>query len=413
MLSKKTKKRILRFPHDFLWGTATAAHQVEGGNYNDWSEWEQSGGRLDVLRDKKLDVEDFISGRACDSYNHWEEDLKLVKDLNCKAYRFSIEWSRIEPEEGVWNEKEIRHYREILRSLRKKNIKSFVTLWHWTNPVWAVKDGGWGDKKIVKRFGSFVEKIVDELGSEIDFFVTLNEPLMHIAHGYWTGKFPPNHKKDIFGSIKVFNNLVGAHRLAYKIIHKNIENAKVGLAMTSGYFHAAHKYCLIEKIIVKIAHYFRNEIFIRKTKGAHDFIGVNYYHHDRIVFYPPFKKNKNKIVSDFGWEIYPEGIYYVLKNYARYKKPIYILENGVADRDDHLRKDFIGDHLKYVYKALRDGVDVRGYFYWSLLDNFEWADGYGMKFGLYEVNRKNFTRKARPSADYYKEVCKNNGIEVD
>lgn len=408
--TKQFSDNFLAFPRGFLWGTATAAHQVEGYAHNDWSEWEQSEARLRDLKARNLKIEDFVSGKACDSYNRWREDLDLVQELGCNAYRFSLEWSRLEPEEGSWNMAEMERYKTILKEMRQRGIRSFVTLWHWTNPVWVAKEGGWANRKIVERFERFAGFVAEHLGEHIDFWVTLNEPLMHIAHGYFTGKFPPNRKKDLFGSLKVLNNLANAHKSAYRAIHGRFPEAQVSIAMTSGYFSSAHKNNPIERLIVAIAHYLRNELFVRRIAGHYDYLGVNYYHHDRIVWYPPFKKNLNERVSDFGWEIYPEGIYHVLKNYGKYGKPIYILENGVADREDKLRKDFIIDHLKHVHRAIGEGADVRGYFYWSLLDNFEWADGYGMKFGLFAVDSRTCERTKRPSADTYSSICEGNGL---
>jgi len=410
--TRANNDKFLKFPEGFLWGTATSSHQVEGNNHNDWSEWEHSEARTRELEAKSLKLDDYISGQACDSYKRWEEDLKLVEELHCNAYRFSLEWSRIEPEEGKWDMAEVEHYKEILKMMREKNIKSFVTLWHWTNPVWVAQAGGWADKRVIKRFSKFTEFIIKELGEYVDFWVTLNEPLMHIAHGYLTGKFPPGHKGDLLGSVKVFSNLIVAHKESYTAIHRIYPEAKVSTAMTSGYFSPANEKNLIENGIVKAAHFLRNEWFVKKIAGYYDYLGVNYYHHDRIIWYPPFKKNLNAKVSDFGWEIYPEGIYHVLKNYQKYGKPIYVLENGIADRDDKQRKDFISDHLKYIHQAIEEGVIVRGYFYWSLLDNFEWANGYEMKFGLYKVDREACARTKRASAEVYGEICKNNGFRA-
>jgi len=405
--------KTLKFPPGFLWGASTSAHQVEGGNKNDWSEWEKSELRIKNLELKGLNPDDFISGRACDSYNRYEEDFDLCVKMNNNAHRLGIEWSRVEPEEGRFNMEAIEHYRKVLSALKARNIKTVVTLWHWSNPLWLAEKGGWTNKHVSEYFSRYVELIVKELGQYIDYWVVLNEPFVHIGHGYLTGKFPPNNKLSLAKIPELLNNLVNAHKKAYDIIHKNIKNAEVSLTFLTGYVEPARKWCPVEWLLAKIMSYIRNDYFFKKIKGHFDFIGVDYYHHDRIVFYPPFVRNKNKLVSDFGWEIYPEGIYHVLKGYAKYKKPILILENGVADAKDQYRKDFIVDHLKWVHKAISEGADVRGYFHWSLLDNFEWADGYGMKFGLHEVDRKTFKRTPRPSARVYGEICRRNGIEVN
>lgn len=288
-----------------------------------------------------------------------------------------------------------------------------VTLWHWPNPLWLARMGGWSNKKVVDYFGCFTELVVKELGEHVDYWITLNEPMMHVAHGYITGKFPPNKKWNLFGIIKPFNNLTAAHRRSYEIIHKKYPEAQVSIAMTSGFIEPANKYNLIEWLIAKAGDYFRNHWYLRKIAGHFDFIGVNYYHHDRIVWYPPFKKNLNEKINDRGWEIYPSGLYHVLVNYKKYHKPVIITENGTADADDEHRAEFIKEHLYYLHQAIEAGVDARGYFYWSLLDNFEWAEGFWPKFGLIAVDRKTFERKPRPSAAVYADICKNNRIVVE
>ncbi|MDD5071298.1 MAG: family 1 glycosylhydrolase [Patescibacteria group bacterium] len=408
----ENKQKILRFPEDFFWGVSTSAYQIEGGIVNDWSRWEKSEDRVNKLERKGKNPDDFICGQACDSYHRYEEDAKLVKDLNCGAYRLGIEWARIEPEQGRWDLKEIEHYRKILENLKANNLKVVLTLWHWTNPVWLADKGGWSNKEAVDYFSRYVKLIADELGDLADYWITLNEPMIHVAGGHITGKFPPN-KKSIFAALKVFKNLARAHTEAYKIIHNKCPQAKVSITQIMNYFEPARNWCPIEQGLVKLASCFWNEKFLNKIKSELDYIGLDYYFHDRIVWYPPFKKNKNESVTDMGWEIYPQGIYHILKSLAKFKKPIIIIENGLADAADEKRPDFIKQHLKYIHKAMSEGVDVRGYFHWSLLDNFEWAEGYGPKFGLYELDRKTFKRTARPSAKVYTEICKNNYILWD
>ena len=423
-------EKILKFPKNFLWGTSTSAYQIEGGIVNDWSEWERKNvkrlaGKAEYYwqnwQKKKFpemfEQKNYICGQACDSYNRYEEDFDLAVNLNNNAIRFGIEWARIEPEKGKFDMKEIEHYRKVLKAAKDKNLKVVLTLWHWTNPIWLADsptgEGGWRNKKAVKYFLRYVKLIVKELGGLVDHWVILNEPLMHIGHGYMDGKFPPNKKADLVGTIKVFNNFVRAHKKSYKVIHDKFPKAQVSVAMTTGYFEPAHSWNLIEVLIAKLGHYFRNDWYLNKTKNYFDYIGVNYYHHDRMVWYPPFKKNLNEKINDRGWEICPEGIYHILKSYRKFNKPIIILENGTADQEDSHRADFIRDHLKYVHKAISEGVDVRGYFYWSLLDNFEWAEGFWPKFGLHSVDRKTFERTARPSAEVYAEICKNNELIIN
>ena len=419
------KQTTLKFPKNFLWGASTSAYQVEGGIVNDWSEWEKKN--VEQLSKKAkhywqewqqkkfpemFEQKNYICGKANNSYEMVNNDIECIKDLSLNAYRFGIEWARIEPKNNEFNMKEIEHYKKFLQKLKDNNIKSVVTLWHWTNPIWIAEIGGWENKKTVKYFIRYTKLIVNELGNLVDYWITLNEPLMHIGHGYIDGKFPPNKKRDLIGTIKVFNNFVKAHKKSYEIIHDKFPKAQVSIAMTTGYVEPAHKWNLIEVLIAKMGHYFRNDWYLNKIKNYFDYIGVNYYHHDRMVWYPPFKKNLNEKINDRGWEIYPEGIYHVLKNYKKFNKPIIIIENGTADQEDSHRAKFILDHLKYINKAIKEGVDVRGYFYWSLLDNFEWAEGFWPKFGLYAVDRKTFERTARPSAKMYAEICKTNSIRL-
>ena len=197
------------------------------------------------------------------------------------------------------------------------------------------------------------------------------------------------------------------------MIHGQYPKASVGLTMLANNFQPAHDWNFLEIIFAKLANHFWNDRLVMKLKGDYDFLGLDYYFHDRIIWRPPFIKNLNKEVTDMGWEIYPAGIERVLKNYAKFKKPLFIMENGLADRTDGKRMKFITDHLRYVHQALKQGVQVRGYFYWSLLDNFEWDKGFGPKFGLFSVDRKTFKRTARPSAKLFGEICKNNRLKVD
>lgn len=411
--------KILKFPLDFLWGVSTSAYQIEGGINNDWSEWEKA-----EVRSKKEEgtkppyppftrgAEDFICGQACDSYNRYEEDLALVKDLNCGAYRMGLEWSRLEPEPRKFNREEVEHYRKVLTAARQKNLKVVLTLWHWTNPAWFAAEGGWANNRAVEHFARYVEFIACELGNQVDYWVTINEPMVHVANGYLTGKFPPN-QKNILEAWRVYNNLIKAHQAGYKIIHEKFRDTQVGLTMLTNYFEPAHKWNLLEVIFAKLANHCWNDRLVKKLRNKFDFLGLDYYFHDRIVWHPPFKKNLNKETTDLGWEIYPAGILEVLKNYRKFKKPLFVMENGLADQSDGKRVRFIIDHLKYVHRAIAVGIDVRGYFYWSLLDNFEWSSGFAPKFGLYSVDRKTFARAPRPSAKIYAQICKNNEVRVD
>lgn len=404
------------FPKDFLWGAATSAHQVEGSNHNNWAEWETENAKIKMqnaeLRNwpnyilnnypNPLQEENYISGRACDHYNRYREDFDLAKGMGHNAHRFSIEWSRIEPEEGKFNEKEIEHYRNVIRALRERGIEPFVTLWHWTMPVWFVEMGAFERRKNIKYFIKFCECITSEFKNEVKFWVILNEPEIHAGHSHLKGIWPPQ-KKNPISYLSVMVNLIRAHRESYKIIKKIKSDAQIGIAKNNIYF---------EGWLSPIINWWWNFYFLNQIKNHQDFIGLNYYFHNRIADFK-FNQNVNKSMSDIGWEIYPEGIYHVLKSLKKYNKPIYITENGLADAQDKQRADFIVEHLKWIHKAISEGTDICGYFHWSLLDNFEWDKGFWPRFGLIEVDYKTLERKLRPSSAVYAEIAKSNAIELN
>ncbi len=412
------------FPKDFLWGSSTSAHQVEGGNHNDWNEWEAQSAKFKaesakskvwpdfILRNypNPLQEENYISGRACDHYNRFHDDFDIAKSLGHNAHRFSIEWSRIEPEEGKFDEKEIEHYREVIRSLRERGMEPFVTLWHWTHPVWFAKRGGWLHPQAEVSFLRFVERVVSEYKTDVRYWITLNEPETFVRYGYLFGSQPPG-SKNFFSALKVLKKLVEVHKSTYNLIHdlggdKNV----VGFAEGLVFFETYNR--LPQNVILKYAlEFLRNMLFVPKVADTSDFIGLNYYFHSRVRLNPFvsqrwFQFNENKQVSDLGWEIYPEGLYRMLLSLKHYQKPIFITENGIADARDHYRAGFIRGHIQAVERAIHDGVDVQGYFYWSLLDNFEIprVDGFWPRFGLVEVDYKTLERKIRPSAYEYKKI---------
>lgn len=388
----------LKFPSGFLWGSAVSSYQVEGGIENcDWSK-------------------DYPAGRACDYYNQYERYFDMAKELNQNIHRMSIEWSRIEPEEGKFDKEAIEHYKKMLLALKARNIKSMVTIWHWTNPIWFSAKGGWENYKSSEYFEKFVKYTVPELDSLVDFWGTLNEPAIHLSQGYLLGIHPP-YKKNILGCGRAYRNFIKAHNAAYKTIHSFNQKAKVGVVHNATYIKPAHCDSTIEGIGVKAWDYFRNHMYLNAVKNNLDYLGLNYYFPDNIEFTPlkfPFIgiNNYSKESTDMGWEIFPEGIYHTLKDLKRYNLPIYITENGIADAKDAKRAKFISDHLYWIYKAISEGADIKGYLHWSLIDNFEWTYGFSPKFGLIEVNEKTLDATIRKSAYEYAEICKNNSLII-
>jgi len=417
------------FPKDFYWGVSTAAHQVEGNNTNsDWYAWEKAGGSPD------------LSGNACDFYHRYDSDFQLAQNIHQNAFRLSVEWARIEPSQGEFSQQEIQHYRDVLKSAHAHGMKTFVTLHHFTNPLWMTSVGGWLHPRSHLMFRRFVDKVVQELGSEIDSWITINEPNVYVLTGYLVGVSPPGHK-DIGSAIKAYANLAQAHAEAYESIHQVYPHAQVGFAHHMRVEQPAHQYNPAEALLAHWVDRFWNWQFLDaiqsgtinfhfgplyrvkrkfpKLKGALDFLGINYYTRDKIrldfsspTLFSLKPPPADKTVEFTGMEIYPKGLGTLLKQSAHYHWPIIITENGMADAKDLRRPKFICDHLAQVLKAMDQGVDVRGYFHWSLIDNFEWSLGYPPKLGLYEVNLVTQERTLRPSGKLYGEIAKSGDLSA-
>lgn len=401
----------LQFPKDFLWGAAASSYQIEGGNSNtDWWEWEKVG---------KADNE---SGRACDYWNLYKKDHDLIEGLGVNLFRSSIEWARIEPEEGVFSKEAIQHYREIFQDLKNRNIKTQITLWWWVSPIWFQKKYGWHRKASVEIFTRYVEKVTQELGDLIDIFTVFNEPMVPLGQGFLGGVFPPGFKNP-WKFWRAVNNLASAHREAYKIIHKIKPDAPVGITYLYNWYES-EGFGILLNPINKLAQWFRIGLLGNKLKGFQDYIGVNYYRLGKIKFDRRNIKWDSRSQNFFGfnimedkdnvmkWANYPEGIYKVLKEAnQKFKLPIYITENGWPTRsgiEDDERIKYIQEHLKFIKKAIDEGVEVCGYNYWSLMDNLEWLYGYAPKFGLIEMDYKTLERKPRKSYYAYRDIIESN-----
>ncbi len=401
---------MIEFPKDFLWGAAASAYQVEGSNDNsDWWEWEKSSGLKDLSQD------------ACRHYALYNQDFDLARSLNHSAHRLSIEWGRIQPQEKEFSLREINHYKEVILSLRERNIEPIVTLHHFTNPIWFAKLGGWESGKSPDYFLAYVEKIVDALCDKVKYWVTINEPLVYVYHSYILGTWPPQ-KKSLFAAKKVENNLLSSHIKAYRLIHGiykkgNLLCPAVSVAKNMQVFMPCDN-SLKNKVAVYLRNKYFNHEFIRKSAraGALDFIGVNYYTRGLVEVEKWGLKNllldnckkghANLKKNTMGWEIYPQGLYELLLSLKRYNLPVFILENGICTEDDNFRWEFIRQHLESLHRAIREGVRVLGYLYWSLLDNFEWDKGFVQRFGLIGIDYSTYQRTIRESAKKFSLVCK-------
>lgn len=397
-----TQGNVLSFPNGFLWGSSTAAHQVEGNNTNnDWYQWEQAGN----IKDKQ------VSGLACDHYSKFREDIDLMASMHHKAYRLSIEWSRIEPRRGEINHAAIAHYVEVLRYLKECGIRSFVTLHHFTSPTWFDWESHDADENLAIFAGLIARSAIGEL---VDFWIPINEPNVLANHGYLKGDFPPG-RKSLGTFYRVLIKMTDAHNLARAAIKHELPNALVGTAKDTGYFIPADK-SSPSRFASENNKAIKNHFFLDRIEA--DFIGINYYSPKMMRFSDSPESFFGKKVSqdlpttDMGWLIYPEGLEHILKDMTKYGLPIYITENGLADATDHQRIDFIRDHVAAVHRAIASGVDVRGYLHWSFMDNFEWGFGYGPRFGLVEVNYETQERIPRPSAHWYANVCRDNQVQL-
>lgn len=399
-----------------MWGASTSAHQVEGGNHNQWSVWEleQAGVRAKSaesrygylpnwtdIKKQAEDPENYVSGRGVEHYTRYREDFDLLEKLNLNSFRFGIEWSRLEPEEGKWNEEAIEHYREYLEELKKRGIEPVMNLWHWSMPVWFTEKGGFERRANVAYFERYVEKIAQEYGRSLSYVITLNEPNVYATFGYLTGIWPPQ-QKNLAKCSWVYWNLVLAHRRAYKILKKVNPKIQIGIAAQLANIQAKRPHNLFDELSTKSMRYVWNWWFLRRIRRQQDFVGVNYYFTD--YYTGLFKRLNPKVpLNDMGWYMEPEGLYpLVLRVWARFKKPIIITENGVADANDEYRRWWLEETVVAMQRALSEGVDLRGYFYWSLLDNFEWGDGWWPNFGLVKVDRHHgMKREIRPSAKWF------------
>ncbi len=406
---------MTEFPKDFLWGAATSAYQVEGNNINtDWWEWEKRVGLKET------------SGLASRHYELYREDFDLAKLLNHNAHRLSIEWSRIEPQEGKFSEPELEHYKDVILSLKEHGLEPIVTLHHFTNPLWFAKKGGWQNKKAPGYFLRYVEKTVGALCENVKYWVTINEPMVYVYHAYILGFWPPQEKSFLKAN-KVKENLILSHIKSYKLIHKiyrdnNLNPPLISIAKNMQAFVP----CIVtlrNSIAVYLRDWCFNFEFIERLTRAKalDFIGINYYSRSlvetrgwgfRNLTLDVCSKNHSKLnKNSLGWDIYPEGLFSLLLKLKKYSLPIFILENGICTQDDNLRWDFISGHLKNIHLAMNQGLKLLGYIYWSLIDNYEWDKGFMPRFGLIEVDYNTYKRTLRESAKKYSLVCKTGRLE--
>jgi beta-glucosidase len=410
---KKDPKLLLKFPTHFLWGAASAAHQVEGGNHNQWSVWELENAKAlaekakyqarylpkwEEIKKEALSPDNYVSAKATDHYHRYEEDFALLKKMNMNAWRFSIEWSRIEPEEGKWNPAAIEHYRRYLKRLKQLNIEPVVTLWHWTVPVWFEEKGGFTKRANIAYFVRFAEKVLDELGHDFRYVITLNEPEVYTAKSFLVAEWPPqkHNKWQFFWTLM---HLLNAHKKIYKLAKQKGRKYLVSISKNAAYHYAGDD-AWLSRWTAGLMRWAQDYFILNRIRRHVDFIGLNYYFSNRYYGYR--LHNELGKQNDLAWDMQPANIEKVLRElYDRYELPIIVTENGLADRDDEQRKWWITQTLLAMHRAQQAGVKVEGYLHWSLTDNFEWSSGFWPRFGLAAVDYSTRKRTLRPSAIWF------------
>ncbi|MFH1184883.1 MAG: family 1 glycosylhydrolase [Chloroflexota bacterium] len=418
------------FPRGFLWGTATSAHQVEGGNTNNqWYAWEQAG------RTKGT------SGLACDWWSgRWREDFDRADETGQKAHRLSVEWSRIQPTPDQWDEDALERYRLMLRGLRQRGMTAMVTLHHYTHPLWLDEGGAWENEEAVFHFERFVRKTVEALKEYCSLWCTINEPNVYAGLGYVTGDMPPGGG-GLALAIRVQANMARAHAAAYRTIHELQPQARVGYALHYRPTNPRRRWFPLDAVMARYRHLAVNLAFpsaistgvmrtplgrirMPEVKGTQDYLGLNYYSTDTVRFdlfkpkelFTQTQYPKDAELSQSGMIAnIPHGFYDAIRWAVRTYPdlPILIAENGIDSADDAVRRRYMAQHLHQIWRAVNFNWQVKGYFHWTLVDNFEWERGWTQRFGLWALDTETQGRTKRPSADLYAAICKTNSLSSE
>lgn len=419
------------FPRGFLWGTATASHQVEGNNTNNnWWAWEQDPEH--IINGQK-------SGSACGWWGgRWREDFDRAAESGQNAHRLSIEWSRVQPTPDRWDQEALDRYRDMVRGLLERDMTPMVTLHHFTNPVWFEEMDSWENERAAEYFSQYVSQVVEALKEYVTLWVTINEPNVLTAYAYLQGVWPPG-KTSLRDSLVVMENLVRAHAEAYQVIHQIQPQARAGIAQNYRSFVPYRRWSPLDRWTAGMQSDLFNNFFPRalnsgvlrypawtkripQAKSTQDFLGINYYSRDYVAFDPTDVQNlfsrrfylPGADLSETGFIANaPEGMFEALKWGREFGVPMIVTENGVEDAGDNMRPRYLIQQLHQVWRAVNFNFPVKGYFYWTLVDNFEWERGWTQRFGLWELDLETQARRKRPSADLYAEICRENGISSD
>ena len=434
------------FKKDFVWGAATASYQIEGA-------YKEDGKGLNVwdifTHQKGKTLYGATGDIACDHYHRYKEDVKLMSELGLKAYRFSISWSRIMPDgTGKVNPKGIAFYNNLINELLKYSITPYITLYHWDLPYELYLRGGWLNKESSQWFEEYTKVVAENFGDRVKDFITFNEPSVFVGLGLMQGSHAPGLNLGYMDSLRAGHNILLAHGKAVKVLRQMVENCNVGITLATGpsipvskkdekaaynsYFHDGLEgyvwtinYWLDPIVFGKYGeglkkeageffpHVTRDEMLIINQKI--DFLGLNIYQANYVGDY---HRPDGTAHTELSWDVFPDALKWGAKlNYQRYKLPIYITENGLSCHDwisldgkvhDPNRIDFLHRYIKGLRDAADDGVDIRGYFQWSFMDNFEWAYGFNPRFGMIFCDYATQKRIPKDSAYWYKSVIENN-----
>jgi len=426
-----TATATFHFPSGFLWGTSTSGYQVEGNNLNtNWTQWENQPGK--ILENQKV-------GKACDWWaGRWKEDMDRAVVTHQNSHRLSIEWSRIQPEMNRWDEFSLDHYREILRGLRDRGILPIITLHHFTEPIWITELGSWENGEMVQFYEKYVSKIVEGLKEYCNIWIPINEPNVLAHQAYIEGNFPPG-KTSLALSFSALSNMVKAHIAAYNVIKRISPTSRVGTAINyrafwpenkhnpfdlwmSNFLHLQFNDAFMKAVQLGTLHYALKKEKISNFPNSFDFLGLNYYSGDNVKFHPLRGKDlfhqrtypQLSEISENGFMAnIPPGIEKAIQWALSYNKPIIITENGIEDSNDLLRPRYLLEHIHRVWRAANLNYQIKGYFHWTLVDNFEWERGWSQRFGLWKLNLLDQTRIKTRSTDLYSQICKTNSISSE
>lgn len=355
-----------------------------------------------------MDPANYISGLNIDHYRRYREDFDIAQQLNHTMHRFSIEWSRIEPQPGVYDEAELQHYKEVVRALKARDIEPMVTLFHFSLPSWMEARGGWTSPRNLASWRAYVTKVVEAIGGDVKYWCTINEPEVFSTFSYGLGFWPPQQRNFLAAARSYATILPRAHIAAYRIIKRHNPHAQVGSAKNNMWYQAQGK--ILSPVLERLTTWWANHVYLDKIKKYQDYVGLNYYFKYNLKGFGGEIDQQNP--SEMGWGLHPEGLTVLLEDlHKRYSKPIIVTECGLADSSDELRAWYLKEALRAVHRASEAGVQVQGFMYWSLLDNFEWDKGFWPQFGLVSVDRKTMKRTIRPSAYEYAKIIQDGGLD--